>query len=167
MPLVPPDPGDKEVDTIEPLAPLGPNDEEKEVFLVGEDEDAQENFPLAEESSVAAPSEFVNTGMPYAEIISPSELDSFFTEADHFRFEGYGIDNDEDGESIVAYNWRSSLDGELSTEATFTLPLHSLSHGTHTIFFKVQDNEGYWSEEAVTILEVNNQSSIYLPLVIK
>lgn len=166
MPLVPPDPGGKEVDDIEPLAPLGPNDEGKEEFLVGEDEDAQEDFPLAEESSEAVSSEFGDTGIPYAEIISPSELDSFYTEADTLRFEGYGIDNDEDGENIVAYNWRSSLDGEIGTEAMFTIPLQSLSNGTHTIFLKVQDNEGDWSEEATIILEVNNKTRVYLPIIV-
>ena len=166
MPLVPPDPGDKEADTIEPLAPLGPNDEDKDVILIGEDDDAQEDFPLAEDNISDVPTGFFNTGTPYAEIVSPNELDSLFTEAGYLRFEGYGVDNDEDGESIVAYNWRSNIDGDISTEAAFTIPLDSLSSGTHTIFFKVQDNEGYWSEEATTIVVVNNPPSVYLPLII-
>jgi parallel beta-helix repeat protein len=57
-------------------------------------------------------------------------------------FSGQGTD--QDGQ-IVAYSWRSSLDGELSTSASFTT--RKLSVGEHTISFKVQDNEGAWSEE--------------------
>jgi len=48
---------------------------------------------------------------------------------------------------VVAYRWRSSLDGDLSTKAGFQTS--SLSPGVHTVYFKVQDNNGAWSEEAV------------------
>lgn len=58
-------------------------------------------------------------------------------------FTGHGVDPD--GGSIAAYNWRSSLDGQLSTAASFKTS--SLSQGTHTIWFKVQDSGGAWSKE--------------------
>jgi len=58
-------------------------------------------------------------------------------------FTGHGIDPD--GGSIAAYNWRSSLDGELSTAASFKTA--SLSEGSHTIWFKVQNTVGDWSKE--------------------
>jgi hypothetical protein len=45
----------------------------------------------------------------------------------------------------VAYRWRSSLDGDLSTEKDFTSD--SLSRGTHIVTFQVQDNAGAWSDE--------------------
>ncbi|HIE17969.1 MAG TPA: hypothetical protein EYP71_07225 [Dehalococcoidia bacterium] len=65
--------------------------------------------------------------------ISPGEM---------VTFAGHGIDNDG---SIAAYSWRSSIDGELSTSASFSTS--SLSQGSHTIWFKVQDNSGAWSKE--------------------
>ena len=167
MPLVPPDPGDKEVDNIYPLAPLGPNDDDKEVMLIGEDDDAQEDLPLAAGTSEGDPSDSVGESIPYAEIISPSELDSLYTEPGYLRFEGYAVDNDEDGESIVAYSWRSSLDGDIGTQITFTVPITSLSSGLHTIYFKAQDNEGYWSEEVTTTLRLGDQFEVYLPIVLK
>jgi hypothetical protein len=58
-------------------------------------------------------------------------------------FSGHGIDSDG---IIAAYNWWSSRDGDLSTSASFKTP--SLSQGTHTIWFKVQDDKGDWSKEA-------------------
>jgi hypothetical protein len=45
----------------------------------------------------------------------------------------------------VAYSWRSSNDGELSTLQSFQTS--SLSAGTHTIWFRVQDEKGEWSNE--------------------
>jgi hypothetical protein len=64
-------------------------------------------------------------------------------------FTGHGVDPDG---SIAAYNWRSSLDGDLSTSASFETS--SLSQGTHTIWFKVQDNGGDWSNEILTTVIV-------------
>jgi len=57
-------------------------------------------------------------------------------------FSGSGIDTDG---KIVAYNWRSSIDGELSTSQSFQTS--SLSAGIHTIWFQVQDDKGEWSKE--------------------
>jgi len=64
-------------------------------------------------------------------------------------FTGHGVDPDG---SIGAYNWRSSLDGDLSTLASFKTS--SLSQGTHTIWFKVQDDGGGWSNEILTTVIV-------------
>jgi len=57
-------------------------------------------------------------------------------------FAGHGLDPDG---TIGAYSWRSSRDGDLSTAANFSTS--SLSTGTHTIWFKVQDNDGQWSAD--------------------
>ena len=65
-------------------------------------------------------------------------------------FSGHGTDPDG---TVVAYEWRSSLDGILSTEATFETS--SLSAGKNVIYFKVQDNKGTWSKDIyrnVTVL---------------
>ena len=62
---------------------------------------------------------------------------------------GHGTDV---GGTIVAYSWRSDIDGVLSTLPSFSTS--SLSTGTHTIFFKVQDNSGDWSKEKYFKLNV-------------
>ena len=72
------------------------------------------------------------------------------TQGQPVSFSGHG--NDLDG-SIVAYEWRSSIDGQLSTSSSFSTS--SLSTGTHTIYFKVQDNAGAWSTEDTGTLTVN------------
>ena len=64
-------------------------------------------------------------------------------------FEGSG--NDTDG-TITGYNWRSSVDGQLSTESSFNTK--SLSEGEHTIYFKVGDNHGLWSDEVSEVLTI-------------
>jgi len=53
-----------------------------------------------------------------------------------------GTGSDSDG-TVVSYLWESSIDGDLSTEANFSS--NSLSLGHHTITFRVQDNDGDWS----------------------
>lgn len=57
-------------------------------------------------------------------------------------FTGHGTDPNG---TVVAYRWRSNLDGEIGTSATFEKP--GLSAGTHVIYLKVQDNNGAWSNE--------------------
>ncbi|MGB2841129.1 MAG: hypothetical protein WBC40_01410, partial [Halobacteriota archaeon] len=71
---------------------------------------------------------------------------------DTVSFTGHGTDSDG---SVVAYNWRSSIDGQLSTSASFTKPASDLSVGTHTIYFKVQDDDGAWSTEDTEDLTIN------------
>jgi len=64
-------------------------------------------------------------------------------------FEGSG--NDTDG-TITGYNWRSSIDGQLSTESSFSTK--NISEGEHTIYFKVGDNDGLWSDEVSEVLTI-------------
>ena len=64
----------------------------------------------------------------------------------------YGEGTDTDG-YIIGYQWRSNLDGALSTEQTFSTSMLSL--GTHTIYFKVKDDEGAWSSDKTTALTIN------------
>jgi len=58
---------------------------------------------------------------------------------------------DPDG-AVVSYYWTSSLDGDLSTEKTFSTT--GLTLGTHTIGFRVQDDRGDWSPLVSRNLEV-------------
>ncbi|HAV10084.1 MAG TPA: hypothetical protein DCX22_00460 [Dehalococcoidia bacterium] len=57
-------------------------------------------------------------------------------------FSGHGTDQDG---NITGYSWRSSIDGVINTTASFSST--TLSAGSHTIYFKVQDNAGVWSPE--------------------
>jgi hypothetical protein len=81
----------------------------------------------------------------YIDVVSPSNANLGET----VNFTGHGVDPDG---NIGAYNWRSSLDGDLSNEASFKTS--SLSQGTHTIWFKVQDDGGEWSKEILTTVIV-------------
>ena len=77
------------------------------------------------------------TPIAHIDSITPTEI---YLE-DSVTFVGHGTDPDG---TIVAYNWRSSLDGQLSTEASFSTS--SLSEGEHIIYVEVKDNNGKWSE---------------------
>jgi hypothetical protein len=66
-------------------------------------------------------------------------------------FVGHGWDPD-GNETVVNYQWLSSLDGELSTEASFTTG--GLSVGEHLIRFRVQDADGHWSPDFTARLTV-------------
>lgn len=76
---------------------------------------------------------------------------------DVVTFRGSGQDADENGGAVVAYHWRSSMDGLLSTQAEFSLPASDLSLGTHTVYLQVQDDEGDWSFEVWQLLVVTDQ----------
>jgi len=71
------------------------------------------------------------------------------TVGDLIIFTGHGTDTDG---TVVAYRWRSSIDGELSTAASFDTA--ELSEGDHIFYLKVQDNNDAWSEEAAEIVRV-------------
>ena len=80
-------------------------------------------------------------------------IDSVFpinaTYGETVAFIGHGIDPDG---TVGAYSWRSSRDGDLSTAANFETS--SLSPGSHSIWFKVQDDDGQWSNEVVATVIV-------------
>lgn len=69
------------------------------------------------------------------------------SEGQTVTFSGHGTDV---GGTVVAYNWRSDIDGVLDKSASFSTS--SLSVGTHYIYFKVQDNSGDWSREMLAVI---------------
>ena len=71
---------------------------------------------------------------------------------DTVSFTGHGTDSDG---SVVAWSWRSSRDGQLSTSSSFNKPASALSVGTHTIYFKVMDDDYEWSTEDIRTLTIN------------
>jgi len=82
----------------------------------------------------------------YIDSISPNPA----TRGQSISFSGHGADSDG---SIKAYKWRSSINGTISSSASFSVS--TLAVGTHTIYFSVQDDTGTWSIEVMTILTVN------------
>ncbi|MBI4744614.1 MAG: IPT/TIG domain-containing protein, partial [Actinobacteria bacterium] len=77
------------------------------------------------------PTAFIDSVSP-----NPAEVGNLIT------FTGHG--EDADG-NIIAHNWRSSIDEFLSANSSFNTT--TLSPGIHTIYFRVKDNDGEWSDE--------------------
>ena len=73
-------------------------------------------------------------------------------------FTGHGTDPNG---TVVAYRWRSSLDGEIGTRAAFEKA--DLSAGTHIIYFKVQDNNGAWSKEENKTINITAAGTAVAP----
>ena len=74
-------------------------------------------------------------------------------EGDDIHFLGEGNVYD----SITRYVWRSSINEELYNGMNTSFTLSNLSNGTHTIYLKVKDNLGIWSEEVSTTLIINGR----------
>ena len=86
----------------------------------------------------------------YIDSIFPTEVPAGQT----VFFDGHGTDVEGD---VVAYSWRSSIDGDLSTTASFATS--SLSAGVHTIYLRVQDDDGDWSEEVESSVTVSTEAA--------
>ena len=56
---------------------------------------------------------------------------------------------------MANYTWTSSIDGLLSNQANFTVPIDSLSLGNHTITFRAQDEVDAWSLPKTLVLKVH------------
>jgi len=84
---------------------------------------------------------------PTAQIDSIEPTTIRFDEEVTFTGSGSGV-----GVSIVAYEWASSLDGVLGNEAE--LSVTGFSSGEHTISFRVQDENGEWSDWDTAMLTV-------------
>ncbi|RCV64106.1 PKD repeat-containing protein [Methanophagales archaeon] len=109
------------------------------------------NRALSEEE-IRADYKAYPTNQPPTAIIDSITSETAEQGEDIIVFTGHGTDTDG---SIVAYNWRSDVDGQLSTTSSFSKPASELSVGTHTIYFKVQDDEGAWSTEVMVDLTIN------------
>ncbi|MCD6600161.1 MAG: hypothetical protein J7L19_06310 [Dehalococcoidia bacterium] len=85
------------------------------------------------------------TPVAYIDAITPPTA----TAGEDITLVGHGTDADG---TVVAYRWRSNLDGPLGVSASITTS--ELSVGEHDIYFKVQDNTGDWSREAVNSVTI-------------
>lgn len=112
----------------------------------------QDLYPLGYFTGVEPP---VNQ-KPVAHIDSVSA--STATYGQTISFSGHGTD---DG-TITGYNWRSSINGQINTSSTFSKS--DLSIGQHTIYFKVMDNQGEWSDETSTYVTItqNQKPTAYI-----
>jgi len=86
--------------------------------------------------------------MAYIDSVTPNPA----TEGQLVKFDGHGTDADG---NVVAYSWTSSIDGEIGTTDRFTTSV--LSPGSHTISFRVQDNDSVWSDIVTVQLTVEGQ----------
>ena len=82
----------------------------------------------------------------YIDSISPSEV----AVGETVTLVGHGIDTDG---TVVGYQWRSSIDGDIGSLASFDSS--ALSEGNHIISLRVQDNNGDWSEEVESVVIVS------------
>ena len=71
---------------------------------------------------------------------------------DNIEFKGQAND---DG-TIVEWSWSSSISGEMSNKQNFTM--NSLIPGNHTIYLRVKDNNGSWSNSDSRLLMIKEFS---------
>ena len=110
-------------------------------------------FPVLTDGSVTVES---TNDPPTAVIdsISPNPAD----EGVSVSFQGTGSDSDG---SVVDWEWSSSIDGVFGSSED--LSYSGLSVGTHTISFRVKDDDGAWSTpdtESLTINPVNDPPDV-------
>ena len=90
----------------------------------------------------------INTKIPPVAIIDSVSSSQVYV-GDSIKFSGHGVSSTG---QIIGYNWRSSINGDLSKQATFETS--TLTAGAQTIWFSVQDNYGNWSQEIATNVNV-------------
>ena len=86
----------------------------------------------------------------YIDLISPTSTPW----SSEVRFTGHGAPV---SGAITAYRWRSTLDGDLSSQASFGST--ALSPGNHIVLFSVQDNSGNWSRETQGTVNITTDAS--------
>ena len=126
---------------------------EYEVVLFVLDSDGAVNENTAKETIVITDPP---NKAPQAEIVSISP-ERAKQGKDTVEFKGKGTDTD--GE-VIAYSWRSSLDGKLPSVSEFCVDAKNMSTGEHTIFLKVMDDEGRWSGEVNGHLEIIEANAV-------
>lgn len=95
----------------------------------------------------------VGNARPTAQILKVTPSPAI--EDDEVFFSGQG--QDQDG-TIMEYEWRSSLQGSLSDQATFSTD--SLAPGNHTLTLRVRDDDDSWSEDATTWVQVQARPTL-------
>jgi len=120
-------------------------------FRVQDDASTWSAYAYAD-STLVIEAQSTQNQKPTATIVTISPTTATYGESVYF----HGLGQDTDG-TVEAFNWRSSKDGFISSESTFSKS--DLSGGTHTIYFKAQDNDGEWSSEQTASIEIIEDSS--------
>lgn len=120
-------------------------------FRVQDDASSWSAFAYAD-STLVIEAQSNQNQKPTATIVTISPTAATYGESIYF----HGLGQDTDG-TVETFSWRSSKDGVISSESTFSKS--DLSVGTHTIYFKVQDNDGEWSSEQSASIEIIEDSS--------
>jgi len=92
----------------------------------------------------------------YIDSITPSEASA----GQRVSLHGHGTDRDG---TVVGYSWRSDMDGVLSSSESFDT--NTLSTGMHTLYFKVQDNTGDWSDEVRAQITISGAAATSEPVI--
>jgi len=122
-------------------------------FRVKDDEDQWSEY--AEETIKINSQEVQENQKPTATIIKPDPTTTTtVTSGESIYLHGIGTDYDG---TIAEYSWRSSKDGIFNKNSTCTKS--DFSVGKHTIYFKVKDNQGKWSNEDSSIITIDTISS--------
>lgn len=79
------------------------------------------------------------------------------------QLQAAAADGDSSGLRITSYDWQSSLDGPLATEAGFAVRRSKLTPGLHTISVRALDDEGVWSAPMTKTVNVPPLMNVYLP----
>jgi hypothetical protein len=159
-------------DTVGASSPLPPADLGKDAALSSSGEGGEEFAPLADTNTtpITPTTEFSTTQQPLATVRFAG-----------LTFSSAGISGtaslNTDGTpvltligeagvisptTIVAYEWRSSLNGVIATTISATLSTASLTPGAHVLSFRAQDSNGVWSAYATS--QFQNGTSVYLPV---
>jgi subtilisin family serine protease len=157
----------KPPDEEPPATPEPPAEEGKAPQLPGEGADGQENAPSAESAATISPTVAVTVELPVAVILQADAKAIEDRRDDLLHLIGDAAANAARGRSVVACEWRSHRDGVLSTAITATLPISQLAPGPHIITFRVQDDQGHWSQPD-SALWVNLPAwFVYLPTTVR
>jgi hypothetical protein len=108
--------------------------------------------------------------MPMASILYISDSVVAHSNGGELVLAGTGRDFDKlgEGEEISEFVWSSDLQGTLGNEKVVKIPVTSLSLGTHTIVFKIKDNDGVWSvDQTVKVVVLENLYQIHLPTIVR
>jgi hypothetical protein len=98
--------------------------------------------------SACVPVSTTTTSVPPDAFID-SETPISITQGEKLTLSGHGISKTE---NVVAYQWRSDIDGIISNQPSFSTS--SLSATRHTIYFKVQGQSGTWSKEKYFFINI-------------
>jgi len=90
----------------------------------------------------------LNLLTPIIDVIYPNPA----LKTDNIHFRGYGMNG-----IIERYVWRSDINGEFYNSSHSEYNYSGLSIGNHTIYLKLQDDNGYWSDEVNTTLIIHEK----------